>query len=153
MWKLITYLVISIFSAELSGNVLPDSYSINLIFGDFASGDLTFNGNVNIVLDVKTDVDEILLNCHTSLQISNASLFEMERGRPIYINFSISFDETHELLIITPKQKLSSGSYPRLNIDYRGVISDEETPLGIYRGSYFDYWSQKRYSLLRYLSS
>lgn len=131
---------------RLPENVSPFTYNMHLKFGNFAARDLSFTGQVTILLDIKEDdVDEIVLHCHETVEISDLKLYYSDGATKGYLYLEKDFNAEREILIISPEKKLAKGSIARLEIQYSGQISSE-TPLGIYRGSYWENSNQQRLS-------
>lgn len=118
------------FSYRLPNVTRPESYVINLDFGDFQDGDMSFTGIVGITIRVVEKTDTITL--HNSVTITGISL---RTSNDVEVPFFIVPDEfDRDFLIIKTTSELETGASVQLTLSYHGAIGTSIS--GIYRGSY-----------------
>jgi len=114
---------------RLSELVVPENYKIIL---EPNLNDYTFNGEVNINIDVVEAIDEIILNS-AELIIKSVEIFSGTNKKIGIKNFSA--DETLERLTIFLGEKIQNGRY-QLNIIFSGSLNDQLR--GFYRSEFVD---------------
>lgn len=120
-------------SYRLPNNTRPESYVINLNFGDFHnSDDITFMGQVAITIRVLEKTDTITL--HSAVEVSQDSDVLLRDSSNIEIPTTIELDGAPEFLIIHTSETLLKNETVHLTISYQGTIGASIS--GIYRGSY-----------------
>lgn len=124
---------------RLSNQTIPELYLINLDFGDFHSGDLSFTGNVLISIRVVENTDTIILH-NSGLLVVNTML---TTSANVVIEHTIAFDVERELMIVNTEIPVIKDTMIRLTIDYRSTIG--LTMSGVYRGSYLHNGSETRW--------
>ena len=118
---------------RLPNDTRPESYLINMNFGDFHQGDLSFTGNVRIVIKVVEETSRIVL--HSAVNIAEISLRKFSGDDQTIIPIvSIVSNEEREFIVITTREVLIEGSVLQLTINYQGTIGTAIS--GVYRGSY-----------------
>lgn len=114
---------------RLPNDTRPESYTLNLNFGDFHDGDMSFTGNVAILIHVVEPTDRITL--HSSVQNVVTSLRTASNAE---ISHTVSFEPDQEFLIIKTEEVLAKNTNVQLTVSYQGTIVTSIN--GIYRGSY-----------------
>lgn len=127
------------FSYRLPNETIPELYLINMNFGDFHIGDLSFTGNVLISIRVVENTDEIVLHS-SGLQVVDTML---TTSANVDILHSTRFVIASELLIVKTSVPILKDSIVRLTINYQGTI--DSSIAGAYRGSYLHNGSDTRY--------
>lgn len=122
---------------RLPNDTRPETYLINLNFGDFHENDMSFTGNVLISIRVVENTDEITL--HSSVTTTSTSLTSNEN---IPILYSIVDDPVREFMVLKTNEILLKGSVVRLRVFFRGTIGTSVS--GIYRGSYLHNGNERR---------
>jgi aminopeptidase N len=115
----------------------PESYLLNLNFGDFHENDMNFTGNVLITIRVVEETNTITL--HNSLIIVDTSL-TTEDNLPIL--HRVDFDTTREFMFVKTETTLLKNSLVRLVVNHQGLIRTSVS--GVYRGSYRDAANERR---------
>ena len=126
-------------SYRLPNETVPELYLINLSFGDFHEGDLSFSGNVMISIRVLENTDTITLHSSGLLVVNTVLTTSVN----VEISHTIDFNTERELLILKTSETLVKDSMVRLTINYRGTIRSSIT--GVYRGSYLHNGDETRY--------
>ena len=98
---------------RLSELVVPENYKIIL---EPNLNEHTFNGEVNINIDVINNIDQIIINS-AELLIKSVEIFSENNNKIGIKNFSN--DETLERLTIFLKEEIQNGRY-QLNIVFSG---------------------------------
>jgi aminopeptidase N len=120
---------------RLPNNSHPDIYELDLVIKDFDKNELEFDGDLKLVVEMLEDSQNITLHSHQSLRIENVILYVWVNGVEVAIPNVLSYDRDRDFLIIETSQTLVKGTFPRLEIKYKGQILDGRRA-GIYRGSY-----------------
>ncbi|XP_065095603.1 aminopeptidase N-like [Ochlerotatus camptorhynchus] len=111
---------------RLPTNVIPKHYSIELSL-DVHTGNESYRGNVDIVIDVLKPISEIVLH-GSELTIASASLVDLDKSA-LQQSLSVNTDTENKLLIMTSHWQLQTGSY-LLMIEFHGITS--KTSEGMY---------------------
>ena len=114
---------------RLSELVVPENYKIIL---EPNLNEHTFNGEVNINIDVIKNIDQIIINS-AELLIKSVEIFSENKNKIRIKNFSN--DETLERLTIFLEEEIQKGRY-QLNIVYSGILNDKLR--GFYRSEFVD---------------
>ena len=114
---------------RLSELVVPENYKIIL---EPNLNEHTFNGEVNINIDVIKNIDQIIINS-AELLIKSVEIFSENKNKIKIKNFSN--DETLERLTIFLEEEIQKGRY-QLNIVYSGILNDKLR--GFYRSEFVD---------------
>lgn len=125
------------FGYRLPNNTSPESYLINLDFGDFHNDDMTFRGTVLLSIRVLETTNRITL--HSSVSGVSTTL---HTSGDVEIQHNVTFDLEHEFLFIQTFMPLAEGSLVHLTIHYQGMIGTSIT--GVYRGSYLHNGTERR---------
>ncbi|KAG5671283.1 hypothetical protein PVAND_001488 [Polypedilum vanderplanki] len=144
MWKLSVSSVLFVCFAlsfeidvnhRLPNNTSPQAYDINLEFGEFDSGELSFTGSVYITINVSESTNIITL--HSSVLVLNTSLTRLNYGGNDIAHTHDVDIEREFLIITTMEEQLQRFSIVLLRVDYSGAISTSAIE-GVFRRSYFD---------------
>lgn len=118
-------------SYRLPNNTMPSSYLLSLVFGNFHDHDMSYTGDVSIVIRVLEDTQTITLHCGISISLNQVVLKNSANQE---IKSSSRIDTRRDFLIIETPVTLQQGEDIILDIAYTGVIATETK--GIFRGSY-----------------
>lgn len=119
------------FSYRLPNNTRPESYVINLNFGDFHD-DMSFTGTVAISIRVLEDTNTITL--HSAVLVVAHSLRNSANVEVLHAIRDIEPDDDGEFLIIETTEMLLKDASVQLTLSYQGTIGTSIS--GVYRGSY-----------------
>lgn len=121
----------SVRDVRLPKSILPQKYYLKLTPYIF-SGNFTFDGEVSIVLLVKTDTDRVTFH-GVDLDFHKCLLYQKDNGRTITI-LKRTEDLPRQFHILRLKESLKQGQQYVLNITYTGILNDNLH--GFYRSSY-----------------
>lgn len=120
-------------SYRLPNNTIPESYILTLSFGNFHNDEMSYTGNVAIVIRVLENTETITL--HSA--VLSVDSVDLKNNDNELIPTDPFLDTRREFLIIKPTDPtvtFAKDSTMILDIRYTGVIHTEAK--GIFRGSY-----------------
>ena len=120
---------------QLPNSVLPEKYRLSLT-PDLQ--DFTFEGQVDIDVNIETPVTDIVLNA-AELSLHEATLTQ---GQTTIQARSLAVDEEAETATITLESEAAPGP-ATLSISYRGTLNDQLK--GFYRSRYQDTEGNEQY--------
>lgn len=132
---------------RLPNDTQPELYLINLKFGEFHEGDMSFTGNVMISIRVTENTNSITL--HSSVVVVDTLLTTDANVR--IDHQPAEFDLLREFMTIKTNTNLIKGQLVRLTINFRGTIGTAIS--GVYRGSYLDDTNERRYFLATHMQT
>eukprot|EP00833_Pecoramyces_ruminatium_P002089 jgi/Orpsp1_1/1176121/evm.model.c7180000056487.2 len=122
----------------LPTNVRPTHYSI-FLFPDLEK--FTFEGNVDIDLNVNEDSNEIFMNGYDitihSVHITDASSMKKQEVT------NVTLDNETQIIKLKMENIFKKGSKAKLSIKFTGILNNEMN--GFYRSEYVDNNGQKKY--------
>lgn len=123
---------------RLPNSTRPESYLIELVFGNFHENDMQFTGTVEIAIRVVEDTDTIVL--HSAVIVTDTQL----EVNNITVAHTRGTESNREFLFITSSVILTPGSEVKLMVNYRMTIGTSIS--GVYRGSYLNEENEIRWS-------
>lgn len=128
---------------RLPNSTRPESYLIELVFGNFHENDMQFTGTVDIAIRVLEDTSTIVL--HSAVIVTETRL-TVDGG---IVEHTRGSDSNREFLFITSSVILTPESEVNLMVNYRMTIGTSIS--GVYRGSYLSEENEIRWSDLTHV--
>lgn len=118
---------------RLPGDTIPDSYDLKIMpdYNSYSAFD--FNGEVEIVMDVKSETSMIILNCKDIL-VYVVYVHEKITKNDVDVS-EVRYDEQNEQCNIMLKSRLKVGIQYLVNIEYHVKI-DANNMEGLYKSTY-----------------
>ncbi|XP_070502885.1 uncharacterized protein [Chironomus tepperi] len=134
-------------SYRLPNQTYPEYYEVQLVFPNFETT-LTYSGTV--IVDIKVLEDTETITLHSSV-IDIREVTPLADFRDVKVNYTL--DTEREFLIIRRDDghKFKTNTNIKIRIGFLSGIEESPTHRGVYRGSYYDENSIKKYFLATHM--